>query len=79
MKEALLYKKLDKNKNVQCNLCAHKCLILPGKRGICGVRENQKGTLYSLVYGKAVALNIDPIEKKPFFHFLPTSIFININ
>jgi pyruvate formate lyase activating enzyme len=72
MREALLYEKLEKNK-VRCNLCSHRCVILEGKRGICGVRENKKGTLYSLVYGKAIAAGIDPIEKKPFFHFLPGS------
>lgn len=77
MKEALLYKKIDNNK-VQCQICAHKCLILPNKRGICGVRENQKGTLYSLVYGKAVAVNTDPIEKKPFFHFLPGTKSVSV-
>lgn len=77
MKEAILYKKLKDNK-VQCHLCAHKCLILPNRRGICGVRENQKGTLCSLVYGKAVAINIDPIEKKPLFHFLPGSRSLSI-
>ncbi len=70
MKEVYLYKKLSK-KRVQCRNCPHYCVISPGKRGICGVRENKGGKLYSLVYGKAVALNIDPIEKKPFFHFLP--------
>lgn len=77
MKETLLYKKL-KDKKVQCQNCAHYCLILPGKRGICGVRENQNGMLYSLVYGKAVAIHIDPIEKKPFFHFLPGSYSLSV-
>jgi len=77
MKEALLYKKL-KNKKVQCKNCSHYCIILPGKCGICGVRKNQNGKLYSLVYGKAVACHIDPIEKKPFFHFLPGSYSLSI-
>jgi len=72
MKQALLYKKL-KNGKAQCQNCAHYCVISPGQRGICGVRENQAGQLFSLVYGQAVAVNIDPIEKKPFFHFLPGS------
>ena len=72
MKKALLWKKLDKN-NVKCAVCAHGCLILPDRRGVCGVRKNEKGVLYSLVYNKAAAVNIDPIEKKPFFHFLPGS------
>lgn len=70
MKEAYLYKKL-KNKKVKCLNCAHKCLITPGNRGICGVRENKKGKLYSLNYKKAIALNLDPVEKKPLYHFLP--------
>lgn len=77
MKETYLYKKL-KDKKVQCQNCAHYCLILPEKRGICGVRENINGKLYSLVYGKAVAIHIDPIEKKPFFHFLPGSYSLSI-
>ncbi len=70
MKESILYKKLDNHK-VQCRVCRHQCLILPGKRGICGVRENQAGKLYALNYGKAVAAQIDPIEKKPLYHFMP--------
>lgn len=72
-----LWKKLEKNK-VRCVTCSHRCLIHPGRRGICGVRENQKGKLYSLVYGKAIAVNIDPIEKKPFFHFLPGSKSLSV-
>jgi pyruvate formate lyase activating enzyme len=59
--------------NVRCGLCSHRCLIPPGRRGICAVRENRDGTLYSLVYDKVIARNIDPIEKKPLFHFLPGS------
>ena len=70
MKEVYLYKKLE-DKKVQCQNCAHYCIILPGKRGICAVRENRNGELYALNYGKIIAINVDPIEKKPFFHFLP--------
>ncbi|MCD6283814.1 AmmeMemoRadiSam system radical SAM enzyme [bacterium] len=77
MKEALLYKKL-KNKTVQCQNCAHYCTIEKNKRGICGVRENKNGKLYSLVYGKICAINIDPIEKKPLFHFMPGSNSLSI-
>ena len=77
MKEVLLYKKL-KAQSVQCQNCSHYCVISPGKRGICGVRENKAGILYSLVYAKAVACHIDPIEKKPFFHFLPQSHSLSI-
>lgn len=77
MKEALLYKKLDHQK-VQCHVCNHYCTILPDKRGICGVRENKDGTLYFLAYAKAVAENVDPIEKKPLFHFLPGTQSLSI-
>jgi len=77
MKEALFYEKLDDNK-VRCFLCAHNCLIREDKRGICHVRKNIDGVLYSLVYGKVVSTNIDPIEKKPLFHFLPGSTSFSI-
>lgn len=77
MKEALLYRKL-KDKIVQCQTCALYCVIRPGNRGTCGVRENRDGRLYSLVYGKAIACHIDPIEKKPFFHFLPGTYSLSI-
>ena len=56
---------------VQCRVCAHFCAIEPGETGRCGVRRNVDGRLYSLVYGRPVAVHIDPIEKKPLFHFLP--------
>ena len=72
MKEARLYEKLEDNK-VKCNLCNHRCVIKEGKRGICGVRENKSGELFSLVYARPVATHIDPIEKKPLFHFQPGS------
>ncbi len=58
-------------KKVNCSLCPHNCAIKEGKRGICGVRENRGGELYSLVYGKAASLTGDPIEKKPLYHFYP--------
>ena len=77
MKEAYLYKKLRDNKT-QCQNCAHYCVIENGKRGICGVRENKDGKLYSLVYGKPCAINIDPIEKKPLYHFLPGTYSLSI-
>lgn len=70
MKEALLYKKLDQNK-VTCAVCNNRCIISEGKRGICGVRENREGILYALNYGKTIAVHIDPIEKKPLYHFMP--------
>lgn len=70
MKEALLYEKLSDNK-VRCLVCNHYCIIAEGKRGVCGVRENIKGTLFALNYGRTIAIQIDPLEKKPLFHFLP--------
>lgn len=63
---------------VRCNLCNHHCLISDGKRGLCGVRENTKGKLMSLVYGKLIAENVDPIEKKPLYHFQPGSLSYSI-
>ncbi|MBU1397702.1 MAG: AmmeMemoRadiSam system radical SAM enzyme [Proteobacteria bacterium] len=75
--EALLYEHL-KDKKVRCNLCKHNCTIEDGKRGICGVRENREGVLNTLVYGKLIARQIDPIEKKPLFHFLPGSLSYSI-
>ncbi len=72
MKEAYLYQRQE-DKSVKCNLCSHRCKIKPGRRGICQVRENRDGTLESLVYGKLISQNVDPIEKKPLFHFLPGS------
>lgn len=72
MNEALLYTKTGDGK-AKCHLCNHYCTISAGKRGVCGVRENRDGTLYSLVYGKLIAANIDPVEKKPLFNFHPGS------
>lgn len=70
MREAHLYHKTEDD-TVQCFNCAHRCTIPAGKRGVCGVRENRDGTLYTLVYGRPCALHTDPIEKKPLYHFLP--------
>jgi pyruvate formate lyase activating enzyme len=72
MKEASFYEKLDENR-VLCGLCRHHCIIADAKRGICGVRENKGGTLYTLVYGNPCSYHVDPIEKKPLFHFYPGS------
>jgi len=72
MKEAMFYQKLDGDR-VRCGLCRFGCLIGNGKRGHCRVRENRDGVLYSLVYGRAVAEHVDPVEKKPLFHLLPGS------
>lgn len=70
MKECILYEK-EKNGKVRCLACAHKCLIGDGKTGICGVRENSNGKLFLLVYGKIAAIHVNPIKKKPLYHFLP--------
>jgi pyruvate formate lyase activating enzyme len=72
MKEAMFYEKLEGGR-VRCGLCRFYCLIDIGQRGHCTVRENRNGVLYSLVYGRAVAEQVDPIEKKPLFHVLPGS------
>ncbi len=72
MKEALLYEKLPDQK-VKCDLCNHRCLIGEGKKGICAVRENRGGTLHTLVYRRLISRNVDPVEKKPMFHFAPGS------
>ncbi|MDA8089717.1 MAG: AmmeMemoRadiSam system radical SAM enzyme [Nitrospiraceae bacterium] len=77
MREAMFYEKTD-GATVRCFLCAHRCVIGEGKRGICAVRENRGGTLYSLVYGRIAAINVDPIEKKPLYHFLPGSLSYSI-
>ncbi|MBW6513052.1 MAG: AmmeMemoRadiSam system radical SAM enzyme [Desulfuromonadaceae bacterium] len=68
----------EDNNRVRCQLCRHFCLIAPGKRGLCRVRENVSGELKSLVYGRSVANAIDPVEKKPLFHFHPGSLSYSI-
>ncbi len=77
MREAMLYSKAKEN-SVDCFLCNRKCHIPEGARGFCGVRENREGTLYSLVWGKCCSWNVDPIEKKPFYHFMPGSTSFSI-
>jgi pyruvate formate lyase activating enzyme len=77
MKEAMLYERLPDNR-LRCNLCAHRCIIVDGKRGICQVRENRSGTLYTLVYGRTIAQHVDPVEKKPLFHLYPGSASYSI-
>ena len=64
--------------SVRCHACAHRCLLRPDRVGICGVRENRDGTLRSLVYGRAVAAHVDPIEKKPLFHVAPNTLAYSI-
>jgi pyruvate formate lyase activating enzyme len=77
MKEVYLYKKL-KDKKVQCRNCAHYCIIKDSQRGVCGVRENKNGQFFALNYGRVTACHIDPIEKKPFYHFLPGTHSLSI-
>lgn len=77
MIRARLYEPLSSGE-VKCLACNHYCKISPGKTGICGVRENRDGKLFSLVYDRVVAANVDPIEKKPIFHFKPGSLSYSI-
>ena len=70
MHEARQYAKIE-NGTVKCSLCNHRCTIADGKHGICGVRQNTGGTLYASTYGLVSAEAVDPIEKKPLFHYLP--------
>ena len=69
-KEALFYKRLN-GEDIQCLLCPRECVISEGKRGFCRNRENQEGTLYTLVYAKPAVVDIGPIEKAPLYHFIP--------
>ncbi|MBU0758913.1 MAG: AmmeMemoRadiSam system radical SAM enzyme [Candidatus Omnitrophica bacterium] len=77
IKEAMFYEKLEGGK-VRCGLCSHRCEILSGKFGICRVRKNQDGKLYTYAYGEVIASHVDPIEKKPLYHFLPGSFSYSI-
>ena len=77
IKEAMFYEKLGGNR-VQCGLCSHRCKIDPGSFGVCGVRKNTGGRLDTLVYGEVIATHVDPIEKKPIYHFLPGSYSYSI-
>ncbi len=77
MKEAMLCERLTADR-VRCCLCAHRCVIADGKRGLCRVRENCEGTLYTLVWGHTITQRVDPIEKKPLFHFYPGSTVYSV-
>jgi len=72
MHEAMLYDRLSGGR-VRCRVCSHRCLIELGARGLCAVRENVGGTLRTLVYGRLIARDVDPIEKKPLYHFYPAT------
>lgn len=78
MKKALFFLELLKNKLVRCELCPNYCIIKENSIGKCGVRKNINGKLYSLVYGRPCSIALDPIEKKPFYHFLPSSQTLSI-
>ncbi len=72
MEKCINFRRLEDDQ-VQCRTCSHFCTISPGQVGICGVRKNKNGQLYLITYGKAASVQIDPIEKKPLYHFLPGS------
>jgi pyruvate formate lyase activating enzyme len=76
-KEALLYEK-EADGAVTCNLCAHRCYIPQGHVGICKVKENREGVLRTLVYDRVISACVDPVEKKPLFHFLPGNTAFSI-
>jgi pyruvate formate lyase activating enzyme len=71
-KEARFWEKLE-NSKVKCNLCSHNCIINEGNIGFCGIRKNEGGKLFSLIYGTCSSMAVDPIEKKPLYHFYPGS------
>jgi pyruvate formate lyase activating enzyme len=75
--EARYYQRLS-NQEVECQLCPRRCRVGDLERGFCGVRENREGTYYTLVHSRPAALNVDPIEKKPFFHFLPSTLAFSL-
>ncbi|MGB9731903.1 MULTISPECIES: AmmeMemoRadiSam system radical SAM enzyme [Calditerrivibrio] len=77
MKEALFYEKLD-DKKVRCLLCPHRCIISNEGHGICLIRKNIEGTLHQTSYGEVSSINVDPIEKKPLYHFHPGSEILSI-
>jgi len=76
-REAMLWSPVGDGR-VECRLCAHRCVVAPGKLGVCAVRENRGGRLETLVYGEVVAAHVDPIEKKPLYHFFPGSKALSV-
>jgi len=77
IREAMLWRAQEEGR-VDCFLCAHRCPIAPAKFGVCGVRENVRGKLVTHVYGEVIAAHVDPIEKKPLYHFLPGTTSFSI-
>ncbi|MCK5052557.1 MAG: AmmeMemoRadiSam system radical SAM enzyme [Candidatus Cloacimonetes bacterium] len=77
MKEALFYTQLEDQK-VRCDLCPHNCVISPGKIGICRARKNIDGVLYAINYGETITISIDPMEKKPLYHYHPGKSILSI-
>jgi pyruvate formate lyase activating enzyme len=77
IREAALAEPAGEGK-VLCRLCAHRCLVADGKYGLCGVRQNRDGRLVTHVYGEVIAAHVDPIEKKPLFHFLPGTLSFSV-
>ena len=76
IREALLYEKIGER--VRCNTCPRHCVLGEGKRGFCFTRQNQGGRLFTLIYGEVASLSINPIEKKPVFHFYPGSRWLSL-
>lgn len=76
-KEAMLYERLTDD-SVKCNLCGRRCIILEGKLGVCNARANEKGTLFTRSYAQSCSASVDPIEKKPLFHFYPGSLVYSV-
>ena len=77
IREAMYYEKLEEGR-IECRICPRGCRVAPKERGYCGARENMDGTYMTLVYGRACSANVDPIEKKPLFHFLPGTRALSI-
>ena len=76
-REASYWESLEDGR-VRCGLCPRRCVVPPGGRGYCGVRENRDGTYYTLTYGNPSAIHVDPIEKKPFYHFMPATTAFSV-
>ncbi|MGQ9707056.1 MAG: AmmeMemoRadiSam system radical SAM enzyme [bacterium] len=75
--DARYYEKLE-DKAVRCILCPHRCVVKPGSRGVCRVRKNEDGVLKSIGYGKTISISMDPMEKKPLYHFYPATYILSV-